>query len=448
MSSIQSTNSVRSLTSLRPYQQDAISFLYEHNAALLLLRMGGGKTVVAMTAAAELLADGEVESVLIVAPKAVALNTWASEPACWTHTADLDVGICWGTAPRRRAVMDYGHTVTVVTFDTLQWLAAEYADRTWDLIIIDEITRFNRAGGKRFKAFWPFLQRATARWGLTGSLASNHLEHIFNPVRAVDLGETLGTSVTAFRHRHFFKAGFNWVAGVGEAERVASSIRHLVFQPDPAVYQSQLPPVVVQTHEYDVGREAAAAYRTLTEEYVLQCGRDQVVSVASAGVLVSKLQQCVSGFLYDEAGEVVRMDSDRLDLLQELVAEAGEPVVVFYWFQETGRVLRSLGYQDLVAELDAWNAGDVPVAMAQPAGAGHGLNAQMGGRRIIWLEHVYSNEMREQADARLHRQGQQDTVFIHELVGMIEGKKGIDDAILQSQRDKQSTAATVCEVLL
>ena len=451
MSSTQSSCSVNSLTMLRDYQDRAITFLYERNAVLLLLRMGGGKTVVAMTAAAELLAAGEVETVLIVAPKAVALNTWATEPARWAHTAEMDIGICWGTPRERRAVLDAEHTVTVVTFDTLQWLAKEYAGRTWDLIIMDEITRFNKAGGKRFKAFWPFLQRASVRWGLTGSLGANHLEHIFNPVRAVDLGSTLGTSVSKFRRAYFYQppSGFGWTAYAGAAAIVAAQIKHLVYQPDPAVYQSQLPEVVRLRHEYAVSDAAAAAYKTLTDEYVLSMESGEVVSVASAGVLVSKLQQCVSGFLYDEDGAAVSLDRDRIELLQELITEAaGEPVVVFYWFQETGRQLRELGYVDLVSNLDDWNAGRVPVAMAQPAGAGHGLNAQAGGRRVIWLEHVYSNEMREQADARLHRQGQKDTVFIHDLVGMVGGRAGIDDAILKAQRSKHSTATRVMEVLV
>jgi SNF2 family DNA or RNA helicase len=68
------------------------------------------------------------------------------------------------------------------------------------------------------------------------------------------------------------------------------------------------------------------------------------------------------------------------------------------------------------AEIQAWNAGQIPVLLAHPASAGHGLNLQAGGNVIVWFGLNWSLELYQQANARLHRQGQTKPVIIHHLV--------------------------------
>lgn len=444
------TTKTLSLKSFRPYQDEGTTFLYEHDEALLLLRMGGGKTIMALSAAMELLADGVVDSVLVVAPKAVALNTWATEYKNWEHTRNIDIGICWGPPAKRLAVIKEKHDITVITYDVLQWLAKVYRGHNWDLIILDEITRFNN-GGKRYKAFKPFLDTAKIRWGLTGSLAANKLEHMFYPVRAIDLGASLGRTIGPFRQQHFWKTDFGWEACAGHAPIVAKKVKHLCFQPDPVVYQSQLPEIVTQRHEFDLGPESARVYEELINDFTASFGGKDI-DIASAGTLVGKLQQVASGFFYgnpDQPLATTEIELCRMELLKELIAEAdGEPVLIWYWFRATGDMLRRQGYVDLIPNLDAWNSGNVPVAVCHPASGGHGVNAQAGGSRMIWYEHTYSSEMREQATARLHRQGQKNTVFVHDIVATIDGNKTIDHAVLKTQSGKRHNAKAVFETLL
>jgi hypothetical protein len=427
----------------RPYQNDGIDFLYEHDAALALLRMGGGKTIISLTAAAELLRDGHINNVLIVAPLAVCTNTWAEEYLLWDHTCDLDVGIAVGTAGVRATVLDAEHTITVINFDVVQWFAAHYGSRVFDLVIMDEITRFNAVSGKRYKKFKPTLAAAKIRWGLTGSYGANKVIDMFNPARCVDLGAALGHTVTPFYQQYFNKGLYAWEPRVGSAEAIADRVKHLCFQPDPAVYQSQLPEIVTQQHKYEIG--SPAEYEALKEDFVLGD-----IEVASAGVLVNKLQQVASGFIYAEFGEAQGLDTERLALLQELLAEAeGEPVLIWYWYEHTGAVLAAaLGAPNLLDCLSAWNAGSVPVAICHPRSGGHGINAQAGGSRMIWYEHTWSNEERQQAIARLHRQGQKSTVFVHDIVGVVDGCAAIDAAILETQNTKGSTARDIAKRLL
>ena len=222
----------RSLSCLRPYQQEAVTHLYEHDAALLLLRMGGGKTVITGAAIAELYRDGHITSCLVVAPKAVAQHTWRHEMQQWAELAHLTVSVALGTAAQRKAALLAPAQVHVITYDNLQWLRYALPERRWDLIVMDEVTRFNN-GGKRWRSFYPVLQDARIRWGLTGSFCANSLLHAYYPVRAVDLGETFGHTRDRFLRDYFIRGPFEWKPRPSAAEQIGQKAAHLVYQPDP-----------------------------------------------------------------------------------------------------------------------------------------------------------------------------------------------------------------------
>ena len=83
-------------------------------------------------------------------------------------------------------------------------------------------------------------------------------------------------------------------------------------------------------------------------------------------------------------------------------------------------------------DMEDWNAGKIPVAATQPASTGHGLNLQHGGSTIVWFGLNWSLELYEQANARLWRQGQKDTVVVHHLV--VKGT--MDEQVMRALKDK------------
>ena len=60
------------------------------------------------------------------------------------------------------------------------------------------------------------------------------------------------------------------------------------------------------------------------------------------------------------------------------------------------------------------------------------MNLQRGGSTIVWYGLTWSLELYEQANARLWRQGQKDTVVIHHLV--VKGT--MDEQVMQALKDK------------
>jgi superfamily II DNA or RNA helicase len=84
------------LEDLRGYQQRLVTRLYEHAVTAAVVPMGGGKTVVALTAIKELIADSHIRSAIVLAPKRVAQLVWPKEVLGWAHLKDLRVRLIIG----------------------------------------------------------------------------------------------------------------------------------------------------------------------------------------------------------------------------------------------------------------------------------------------------------------------------------------------------------------
>ena len=77
---------------LHGYQQHCVSFVKDHQEALLILEMGLGKTAISLTAILDLMFDRfEVSKVLIIAPLRVAKAVWPKERECWEHVSFLQM---------------------------------------------------------------------------------------------------------------------------------------------------------------------------------------------------------------------------------------------------------------------------------------------------------------------------------------------------------------------
>ena len=89
------------MLTLRPYQNDAATFIYERDRSMILASVGAGKTAIALTAMSELLMDGAVSRWLVLAPKRVAVSVWAQEAKLWAPW--MRVAVAVGTPKQRLA---------------------------------------------------------------------------------------------------------------------------------------------------------------------------------------------------------------------------------------------------------------------------------------------------------------------------------------------------------
>ena len=90
-----------------------------------------------------------------------------------------------------------------------------------------------------------------------------------------------------------------------------------------------------------------------------------------------------------------------------------------------------------------WNNREIPVALIHPASAGHGLNLQQGGNTMVWFGITWSLELYQQANARLWRQGQNDTVVIHHIIT----KGTIDERIMAALKAKDKAQSALIDAV-
>jgi len=132
-----------------------------------------------------------------------------------------------------------------------------------------------------------------------------------------------------------------------------------------------------------------------------------------------------------------------LDALAEVIEGTGSPILVFYRFQAELEMIQERFPESVhVSESGAvkrWNAGRVPILLAHPASAGHGLNLQHGGHTIVWTSLPWSLEQWQQANKRLQRQGQTHPVVVH----VIESRGTLDSNILRVLEGKAEIQAAL-----
>ena len=442
---------------LRPYQESAADFLYEHDRALVLAPVGAGKTAITLTTMQEMLTDGHAKRFLVLAPLRVCRDVWPVERDKWTPSLSMALAI--GPAAKRRAALDSTAKVVVTNYDNLQWLCDERLD--FDAIVFDELTRLKDPSGKRFKALWKKIDKINIRWGLTGSFTSNGLEDCFGQCKIVDQ-TLLGRSKGAFLQQYFIclnREYGDWRPAQGALEQVMARIKPATYLLEPGEYRDTLPPL--HTVEMRCDLPDREPYEKMKKDFVVQFPDAQAVA-ANAAVVTGKLQQMAGGFVYDSERrphpdipgkfvvtmKAVWFSTHKFDLLEEVLDEnqRANTIVVYNYKEELAELKRRYPQAKTLDDdsaVDRWNAGKVELLLLHPKSAGHGLNLQHGGCRIVWLSLPWSLELYEQTVGRLHRSGQKNDVWNYVLLA----NKTIDERIWAALHDKRAISDLAMEEL-
>lgn len=188
-----------------PYQAYCISRLLSDPALGLYLDMGLGKTVITLTAIADLEYNRlQVSRALVIAPKKVAEATWQREAGKWDHLRHLRFSTVLGSEAKRVRALNTPADVWVINRENVPWLV-EYCRNAWpfDMVVIDESSSFKNHKAKRFKALTWVRKYIRRMVELTGTPAPNGLLDLWAQIYLLDEGQRLGKRVTQFRERYF-----------------------------------------------------------------------------------------------------------------------------------------------------------------------------------------------------------------------------------------------------
>ncbi|MED1850336.1 DEAD/DEAH box helicase [Brevibacillus borstelensis] len=436
------------------YQRYCINRLLTDEALGLFLDLGLGKTVITLTAINDLKYNRfAIRKALVVAPKKVAEATWTNEAEKWEHLKHLRIMPVLGSKQKRIRALNTPADVYVINRDNVVWLT-EYYRNAWpfDLVVLDELSSFKNHAAKRTKALMWVRSHIKRIVGLTGTPAPNGLLDLWAQIFLLDRGERLEKFITHYRQKYFEQNynGFGYTAKPGADEVIHSKISDICISMKAEDYL-ELPDAITNVIPVVLDDNAQKLYERMEKELLLQI-EDTEITATSAAVLTGKLLQLCNGALYDEDRNVHEIHDNKLEAFVELIEQLnGKPALVFYSYQhDLARIKKALEPMKLrVRELQTpqdqldWNTGQVDILLAHPASAAYGLNLQDGGNHVVWFGLTWSLELYQQANGRLHRQGQKQKVILHHLV--VQG--GADEDVMDALEGKAATQDKLLEAL-
>lgn len=427
------------------YQKYATDFILEHPVSAVFLEMGLGKSVITLTALFDLCLDRFlIRKVLVIAPLRVARDTWPSEIQKWDHLSGLTYAVAVGTEAERKAALMQTADIYIINRENVDWLITKSGiPFDFDMVVIDELSSFKSHQAKRFKSLLKARSKVKRIVGLTGTPSSNGLMDLWAEFRILDLGERLGRYITRYRSAYFTpdkrngEVIFSYKPLPGAEQMIYDRISDITISMKSCDYL-KLPECVINEVPVTMSEKEMVVYERFREDMVARI-KDKKIDAANAAVLSGKLLQMANGAVYDEEKNSLHIHDRKLDALEDLLEGAnGKPVLIAYWYQhDAERIKARFPVREIKTskDIEDWNAGKIFAAIIHPASAGHGLNLQSGGSTLIWFGLTWSLELYQQTNARLHRQGQTDTVIIHHIIA----KGTIDEQVMTALRKKEKT---------
>jgi SNF2 family DNA or RNA helicase len=305
-------------------------------------------------------------------------------------------------------------------------------------------------GTQRFKCLKPVLNKFDRRWGLTGSPAPNSLLDIFGPQYIIDQGATFGPFITRFRQEYFYPSGYGgyeWKIQPDGEVRIHEKLKDKVLRMA-ALDHLDLPELTYNNIYIDLPPAAKKMYKSFEDNLTIELDAGNVTAV-NAAVAVMKGQQIANGgsYLDGDEREILHIHDAKTDAALELVEElSGQPCIIGYHFaHDLARLKQVFPHAPIIGSgvigtkldkiIKSWNAGEIPVLLAHPMSAGHGLNLQGSGHAVIWYSLTWSLETYEQFIRRLWRQGQKNHIVVHHIIA----RDTVDEAILSAVKRKDKT---------
>ena len=445
----------------REYQKRCIRFLLENGFAGLFLDPGLGKTAIVLGALQILQRKKLVRAALVIAPLRPTYFVWPAEVEKWDDFHGLKVAVLHGS--KKEAALRSKADVYVINPEGLPWLCRALSAHNWkgpwpfDMLVVDESTKFKRSNTQRFKLLKPILTRFIRRYILTGTPAPNGLLDLFGQIYLLDLGKALGAFVSHYRMTYFYPGGYGgyeWLPQPGAEKKIYQRIEPLVVQLS-AKDHLKLPklftlPGLPQV-EVTLPEKAMAQYKSMEKQFFIDLGKNEEAWAVNAAVASMKCRQVANGGIYTdrwvEMGELPKatmawqkIHDAKTDVVVDLIEElSGKPTLVSFDFHhDKERLLKELGMNTPVLGsgvsmrasagiIERWNAGEIPVLLVNPQSVAHGLNLQ-GGRAVIFHSLTWNLEDYEQLIQRVWRQGQEKAVYVYHIVA----KGTIDEVIIDA----------------
>jgi hypothetical protein len=416
--------------------------------------MGLGKTATVLQALTP-----EHLPALVCAPRRVADEVWDVEQALWRP--DLTTRVLTNVGPtkafpraadRREHMLrkDVDADITVITRDQIDCMGTRI--HPYKTIVLDELSGYKTKSTARWKATRDVVRRADHVWGLTGTPAPNGYHDLYAQIFMLDKGKRLGATLAEFRDRYFYakphpdplvKAIIGYDLKPGAEGSINRLLEDLCVSMKASDYLKDLKEPIYNEVRTQMPVSAQRTYDRMEQDFVVDLsilgGPGAVHTAVNAAALTNRLRQISAGFLYydGDTSQNTRLHDAKLNAVGEVIDGTGDNVLTFYQYEwERDMILNKIDGAVSIDEpgaVKAWQRREIPVMVAHPASAGHGLNLQHGGSTLCYSSLPWSLEEWQQSVGRLARQGQPNAVMVNWI-----NASPIDEVIFQALQDKTS----------
>jgi SNF2 family DNA or RNA helicase len=413
-------------------QIETSSFASMQSRCFILNSMGTGKTLASLWAYDYMRTLSQVNKVLIVCPLSTMERTWADE--VFKTFPWLTATVVYGTRERRQKLLAQESHIYIVNTDGVKVIQDDLAERPdIDLVIVDEVAMFRNASTDRWKSMNMVLNKQTPRrvWALTGMPTPNSPTDAWAQCRLVDpTNEEVPKYFSKARDELMRQlTQFKWAPREDCNETIMRWMQPSIrFSLDDCV---DLPEQIFVQRDAEMTAEQKKAYKEMMLKLSAEYQGGQILAVNEA-VKTNKLIQIACGVAYAPGGEeIVIPAKHRLETVIELVEESEGKVIVFvpltsvleqvaatlskHWEVEIIHGNTPKNKRDEIFQ--AFQSTPSPhVLVANPGTMSHGLTLT-AATTVVWYAPIHSNDIYEQACARVRRPGQKRTTVIAHVAG-------------------------------
>lgn len=430
------------------YQFESIQFLLKNCNGGLLLDPGMGKTAVMLAVISFLLQGKHINRVLVVAPIRPMYMVWPEEIKKWDEFRHLSYTILHGDD--KDGKVSELSDIYLINPEGLKWLmqSGAFTNLNVDMLIVDESTKFKDYSTARFKLMKTVLGRFKRRVILTGEPNPNGYMDLFGQCYVMDRGHALGQYITHYRAQYFYPSGYggyDFKLRPGADKEIQDRIRPYVVRLS-AEEHLDMPELIFNDIKVELPPEVMKIYAAFEDEFLAEVG-DQVILSVNAAASGSKCRQVANGGVYDQnhlahfIHDVKTMAA--VDLVEQL---QGTPVIIVYEFQHDldrlkrvfpeAPILTGVTGTKLENLIHAFNRGEMPILLAHPMSAGHGLNLQEACHHVCFYGLTWDLDLYHQMYKRVWRQGQpSNRVFVHRILA----NRTLDQVVVKSLYAKDKT---------
>jgi len=445
------------------HQFISLAFASERDRIFFFHSVGTGKTICSLYS----VKLWECKKTIVITPSS-AFGSWKRDIENYTNFSYV---ILTGSGRERKRNLKKKKDIFVVNYEGLKVLYARlYKEKGWeilpesfihdfDCIILDEIHKCKNFSALQSRICLELSKRAKYVIGLTGTPIDKSFLELFNIVKTVDLGKSLGTNFFSYRRQYFDKRicgskwgrkWIEWELKPGCEEKILNKISNITlsFSREECFELPSIQEIVKYIHPSD---QFSAIQLDIVEENITKINGDEIDFGEDINSKAFKLRELPNGFFYYGKGEDRRTyrlkKNPKAEALLDLLEDTDSKIVVFYQFTEERAILEEALEKEGVCYSSAFGGqssedrereikkffenGKVRVFLSQITCASEGFDAYVANIAVFFSP-LSSPKMRKQCIGRIYRRGQQKKCLVLDFV--LEGS--FDQKIVEKRGER------------